>query len=199
MTSLAPVEALAVDIARGPSGGEEILFRDADYMLGGEGEAIWTQGADGGPPRRLAGALDDESVQDLSWSGEGLGAQTGWRVVGSRGSAAWVLDPARGSEAVLLDPEAARLFPVLGERTSGPVWLTHSVSTDGTQSLRAGSLESLDDSLVDGDPAPFPFVGPLIAAHRSDETILVAGPDAHFDPVAPHVRSLLIDFSLSCP
>lgn len=196
MTSLAPVEALGVDIARRASGGEKMLFRDADYTLGGEGEEIWTQGADGGPPGRLAAVLDDESVRDLSWSGEGLGAQAGWRVVGARGSAAWVVDPARGSEAVLLDAEAARLFPILGERTSGPVWLTHSVSTDGTQSLRAGSLEAFG---AEGDLTPFPFVGPLIAAHRSDETILVAGPDAHFDPVAPHVRSLLIDFSLSCP
>jgi hypothetical protein len=197
MTSVVPVRALTVDLRPVSGDGHEMLLRAPAYDADSR-EAVLLQDVDGrSRPTQVRGAAQNVQIRELQWAGPRDAAQAGWLEVGPEGSRAWIANVAAGQapQATLIDAEAVQLFRVRGVDT-GPVWLTHSVAGDQSQTLTATRA---GPSRVDVAATPYPYAGPLIASHTNRDAFLVSGPDAHFDPVAPHVRSLLIDYSLSCP
>ncbi|MDH3272565.1 MAG: hypothetical protein OEN56_14605 [Gemmatimonadota bacterium] len=97
---------------------------------------------------------------------------------------------------VLLAHSAARL-ELLRAAPTESVWATMGVDPiTSTQSIgihrvsRAGAVRSAS--------MPSPYSGPFSALASPSGDILVVGPEALFDPVAPFVRSLVLRLNLSC-
>lgn len=190
---MAPAATSAVDMRRSAGGIVELLRRRQGATDGGE--EVILHPLDGTDPRTIGSVPAGVLVADLQWASPSPASQAAWRGHSADGSTAWIFRDGPRSTPVLVDRSAARLFRVHGTEAT-PWWLIHSTPTDTTHVLRVTRVGASGTAVA---TAPYPFEGPLVALQTSPDVLLVSGPEAHFDPVAPHVRSLLLELSLSCP